>query len=438
MKLVNQLLEHKTKLAVVGLGYVGLPLAEAFSRKMDVIGYDIDGRKIEKYRNNIDPTREIGSEALQKTTIEFTSDPADLKEASFIIVSVPTPVKADHTPDLEPVISASHEVGKYLSAGATVVFESTVYPGVTREICLPILEEQSGLKCGIDFQLGYSPERINPGDKVHRLENTKKIVSGMDQKTLSDIASVYEQIILAGVYRAETIEIAEAAKIMENSQRDINIAFMNEMAMIFHKMDIDTKSVIQAASTKWNFLRFYPGLVGGHCIGIDPYYMTYRTEQFGYHSQIILAGRHVNDDMGRYTAGQIVKFLLQNGIQLQNAKVAVFGITFKENCPDTRNTKVVDIIRELEEYRIHPVVVDPEADAEQTERLYGIPLTPIDQIHDLDVLIVAVGHKEFQLLKPYELASFFSKEANPRALADIKGIYDKRDFATPDWIYWRL
>ena len=358
MGLYEKLVNGEEKLSLVGLGYVGMPIAVAFGRKINVIGYDLNEKKIELYKSGIDPTREVGDDVIKTANVDFTADETRLKEAKFHIVAVPTPVNADHSPDLTPVEGASRTVGRNLTKGSIVVFESTVYPGVTEEICVPIMEKESGLKCGVDFKVGYSPERINPGDKVHRLETIVKIVSGMDEETLDTIAKVYELVVEAGVYRAESIKVAEAAKVIENSQRDINIAFMNELSIIFNKMGIDTKSVLEAAGTKWNFLKFFPGLVGGHCIGVDPYYLTYRAEMMGYHSQIILAGRRINDDMGKYVAENVVKNLIKADIPVKTARVAILGFTFKENCPDTRNTKVIDIVNELREYGIEPVIVD--------------------------------------------------------------------------------
>ena len=424
--LSQNLLIKSAKLALVGLGYVGMPIAVAFSKKINVIGYDFNAKKIDLYKSGIDPTNEVGNEAIAACAVDFTADETKLREASFIIVAVPTPVNDDHTPDLSPVEGATHAVGRNLQKGSIVVYESTVYPGVTEDICVPILEQESGLKCGIDFKVGYSPERINPGDKVHRLETITKIVSGMDEETLDEIARVYELVVEAGVYRAESIKVAEAAKVIENSQRDINIAFMNELSIIFNKMGIDTKSVLAAAGTKWNFLKFTPGLVGGHCIGIDPYYLTYKAEQLGYHSQVILAGRRINDDMGAYVAQQTVKQLIAADKAIKNAKVGILGMTFKENCPDSRNSKVYDIICELREYGIEPIVADPAADSADTMREYGVELTDISEFKNLDCVIVAVGHKEYVALTPENLSAMLNPAPNGRkVLVDVKGIYDK-------------
>lgn len=438
MTIFEELIKGRTKLALVGLGYVGLPIAVAFAKKINVIGFDFNKEKIDQYMNGIDPTNEVGNETIKNTAVEFTSASCKLKEAGFIIVAVPTPVNSDHTPDLSPLESASHFVGQNLKKGTIVVFESTVYPGVTEEICLPIIEKESGLKCGIDWKIGYSPERINPGDKVHRLETITKIVSGMDQETLDVVAKVYELVVEAGVYRAESIKVAEAAKVIENSQRDINIAFMNELSIIFHKMGIDTKSVLKAAETKWNFLPFNPGLVGGHCIGVDPYYLTYSAEKLGYHSQIILSGRRINDDMGKYVVENLVKLLIKNDISVRNARVAVLGFAFKENCPDTRNTKVIDIYRELKEFGVVPIVVDPQADPYETNKLYDLVLSDIDELYDLDVVLVAVKHKEFVNYTLGELASFYNPKHSKKILIDLKGIFDKEDYQETSWEYWRL
>ena len=361
MDLYQALKNRQEKLSLIGLGYVGMPIAVAFSKKVDVIGFDVNAEKVQLYQKGIDPTKEVGDEAIKRCSVDFTNNETKLREARFHIIAVPTPVRDDKTPDLTPVEGASQTLGRNLTKGSIVVYESTVYPGVTEEVCIPILEKASGLKCGKDFKVGYSPERINPGDKVHRLETIVKIVSGMDAETLDTIAKVYELVVDAGVHRAESIKVAEAAKVIENSQRDINIAFMNELSIIFNKMGIDTQAVLKAAGTKWNFLNFFPGLVGGHCIGVDPYYLTYKAEQLGYHSQIILSGRRINDDMGKYVAENIVKQLLRKDISVKNARVAILGFTFKEDCPDTRNTKVIDIVKELRDYGIEPILCDPEA-----------------------------------------------------------------------------
>lgn len=438
MGLYEKLVNGEEKLSLVGLGYVGMPIAVAFGRKINVIGYDLNAQKVEQYKAGYDPTREVGDDVIKQANVEFTADETKLKEAKFHIVAVPTPVNDDHTPDLRPVEGASRTVGRNLVKGSIVVFESTVYPGVTEDICVPIMEKESGLTCGVDFKVGYSPERINPGDKVHRLETIVKIVSGMDEETLDTIAKVYELVVEAGVYRADSIKVAEAAKVIENSQRDINIAFMNELSIIFNKLGIDTKSVLEAAGTKWNFLNFFPGLVGGHCIGVDPYYLTYKAEELGYHSQIILSGRRINDDMGRYVAENVVKNLIKADIAVKTARVAILGFTFKENCPDTRNTKVIDIVKELREYGIEPVIVDETADAQEAERLYGVKLAGREAVKDLDALVIAVAHEEFSHLTKEEIAGFFNQAHEKKVLVDIKGILNRRDYMTEEYMYWRL
>ncbi len=438
MGLYEKLLNGEEQLSLVGLGYVGMPIAVAYAKKIKVVGFDSNEAKIDLYRKGIDPTKEVGDEAIRDTKVQFTANPEELSKCKFHIVAVPTPVHPDHTPDLSPVEGASHTLGKYLTKGSIVVYESTVYPGVTEDICKPILEQESGLKCGVDFKIGYSPERINPGDKVHRLETITKIVSGMDEETLDEVAKVYSLVALAGVYRAQSIKVAEAAKVIENSQRDINIAFMNELSMIFHKMGIDTKSVLEAAGTKWNFLKFFPGLVGGHCIGVDPYYLTYQAERMGYHSQIILSGRRINDDMGAYIANCLVKNLIAADIPVKEAKVAILGFTFKENCPDTRNTKVIDIYHELQEYGITPLVVDPQADAEEANRLYGITFRQLSDIKEMDAVIVAVSHQEFLSWKKEDLDAFFAKNGKTKVLMDLKGMYQMQDYPLPEYSYWRL
>ena len=434
--LYEKLLAKEEKLSLVGLGYVGMPIAVAFAKKVDVVGFDLNKKKIELYKNGIDPTNEVGDDAIKNTTVEFTDDESKLKEAKFHIVAVPTPVNDDHTPDLSPVEGASEILGRNLTKGSIVVFESTVYPGVTEDVCIPILERESGLKCGVDFKIGYSPERINPGDKVHRLETIMKIVSGMDEESLDVIAKVYELVVEAGVHRAESIKVAEAAKVIENSQRDINIAFMNELSIIFNKMGIDTQSVLKAAGTKWNFLNFYPGLVGGHCIGVDPYYLTYKAEMMGYHSQIILSGRRINDDMGKYVAENIVKKLISADKNVKNAKVAILGFTFKENCPDTRNTKIIDIVNELGEYGITPVIADPQADADEAERLYGIKFADIADIKDADAVVLAVAHDCFKELGMDNIDKLYGE--GEKIMIDIKGLLNRKEYENAGYSYWRL
>ena len=458
MNLYEAIKNKKEKISVIGLGYVGLPLAISFAKVADVVGFDISKEKINKYLNGIDVTKEVGDEAVKNTTALLTWEEKYLKGCKFHIVAVPTPINADKTPNLNPIISASKTVGRNLTKGSIVVFESTVFPGVTEEICAPILEEESGLKCGEDFKIGYSPERINPGDKVHRLETIVKVVSGMDEESLDIIAKVYELVVQAGVYRAESIKVAEAAKVIENSQRDINIAFMNELSIIFNKLGIDTKSVLKAASTKWNFLNFTPGLVGGHCIGVDPYYLTYKAEEIGYHSQIILAGRKINDGMGKYVAENTVKLMIKADKPIKGSTVALFGITFKENCPDVRNTKVVDIIRELEEYGINVKVVDPVADKEDLWKSYGIKLCNIEEIQNVDAVIFAVPHNEFNSIKLEDIKKLYNNrwngclgameevaatsdmedENHKYVLIDVKGIFDREEAEDKDYLYWRL
>ena len=439
MNLYEKIKNREEKISLVGLGYVGMPIAISFARKVDVIGFDISAEKVELYKKGIDPTKEVGNDVIKTTTVEFTADENKLKEAKFHIVAVPTPVNADHTPDLKPVESASRTVGRNLVKGSIVVFESTVYPGVTEDICIPILEKESGMKCGEDFKVGYSPERINPGDKVHRLETIVKVVSGLDEESLDIIAKVYELVVDAGVHRAESIKVAEAAKVIENSQRDINIAFMNELSIIFNKMGIDTKAVLKAAGTKWNFLNFFPGLVGGHCIGVDPYYLTYKAEQLGYHSQIILSGRRINDDMGKYVVENLIKNLIKADVPVKDAKVAILGFTFKENCPDTRNTRVIDIVNELKEYGLTPMITDPEADAEEAKHEYGIVFDSIEDIKEMDAVVVAVGHDQFLRFTQEDFNKMFKEGSNEgKVLLDIKGILDRKEYETVGYKYWRL
>ena len=434
--LYEKVVAGEEKLSLVGLGYVGMPIAIAFAKKIKVVGYDLNSHTIELYTAGVDPTREVGNEGVKASTVEFTSDETKLREAKFHIVAVPTPVNDDHTPDLTPVKGASEILGRNLTKGSVVVFESTVYPGVTEDVCVPILERESGLKCGVDFKIGYSPERINPGDKVHRLETIKKIVSGMDEETLDCVAKMYELVVEAGVHRAETIKVAEAAKVIENSQRDINIAFMNELSIIFNRMGIDTLSVLRAAGTKWNFLPFRPGLVGGHCIGVDPYYLTYKAEMMGYHSQVILSGRRINDDMGKYCAENCVKKLIAADKAVRGAKVAILGFTFKENCPDTRNTKVIDIVKELREYGIEPAIADPTADVEEAKKLYGVEFVDMSTIKGMDVVILAVAHTEFAHFTMEQMESFFGE--GKKVLLDLKGLLDRKEYETAGYSYWRL
>lgn len=435
MNLYERILKKEEKISVVGLGYVGVPLAVEFAKYIDVIGFDINKEKVKQYLNGNDVTKEVGNEEMKKTKVKFTHDEKRLTEARFHIIAVPTPTNDDKTPDLRPIIEASKTLGRNLSKGSIVVYESTVYPGVTEDICIPLLEETSGMKCGTDFKVGYSPERINPGDKFHRLQNIKKVVSGIDEYTLEIVAKVYELVINAGVYRAESIKVAEAAKVIENSQRDINIAFVNELSMIFNKMGIDTKAVLEAAGTKWNFLKFSPGLVGGHCIGVDPYYLTHKAEQLGYHSQVILSGRRINDSMGKYVAENTVKKIIEAGKAVKEAKVAILGLTFKEDCPDTRNSKVVDIIKELNEYGINPIIVDPVADKD--ESFYE--LTKLSDVSNVDAIIIAVAHEEFKQLNIEIIDKLFKDESNDKkVIIDVKSILNKKHIEDKKYRYWRL
>ena len=440
MSLYEKLINKEETMSVVGLGYVGMPLAVAFAAKgINVIGFDLNEKKIELYKSGIDPTKEVGNEAIRTTTIRFTPDENELKKAKFHIVAVPTPVNTDHTPDLTPVIGASEIVGRNLTKGSIVVFESTVYPGCTEDVCIPVLEKASGLKCGEDFKIGYSPERINPGDKVHRLENIRKIVSGMDKESAEEIKNIYDIVIEVGTYPVSNIKTAEAVKVVENSQRDINIAFMNELAMVFDRMNIDTNEVVDGMNTKWNALGFRPGLVGGHCIGVDPYYFTYEAEKLGYHSQIILSGRIVNDNMGKYVADAAVKKMVEAGQAPKNSKVVIMGLTFKENCPDIRNSKVEDIIKRLHEYEIKPLVVDPWANKAEALAEYGIELTDMNDVHDADCVIMAVAHKEFKVLGLEGVEKLFRDTDNAnKVFLDVKGLYTVEELEASGMKYWRL
>ena len=422
------------KIVVVGLGYVGLPLAVSFSKKLDVIGFDTNNEKIQLYKNGVDVTNEVGNKELKKATIKFTSNPKDIKDGDFVIVAVPTPIDKHNNPDLSPVITASEIVGKNLKKGATVVYESTVYPGVTEDVCMPVLEKESGFKCGSDFKIAYSPERINPGDSIHKFEKIKKVVSGMDDETLNQVANIYSMVVEAGVYKASSIKVAEAAKVIENSQRDINIAFVNELAKIFNRMGIDTNEVIDAASSKWNFLDFRPGLVGGHCISVDPYYLTYKSEEIGYKPSVILAGRKINDSMGRYVASNIIKMLIDNDIKVKNSKVLIKGITFKENVADIRNSKVVDIINELKEYGVNVIVEDNHVDKKEVKRIYGISI--ISNINDADLVVFAVAHDEYKQYDVNEIRKNFKKGRN--LIFDLKAMFDKNELENNGFIVWRL
>ena len=427
-------------LSLIGLGYVGMPIAVAFANEgVKVIGFDLNRTKIELYKNGKDPTNEVGDDAIKQTSVIFTSDEADLKKAKFHIVAVPTPVNQDHTPDLTPVIGASEIVGRNLTKGSIVVFESTVYPGVTEDVCLPIIERESGLKCGVDFKIGYSPERINPGDKVHRLENIKKIVSGCDAEALEEIKAVYDFVIKVGTYPVSNIKTAEAVKVVENSQRDINIAFMNDLAMVFDRMGIDTNEVVEGMNTKWNALGFCPGLVGGHCIGVDPYYFTYEAEKLGYHSQIILNGRIVNDSMGKFVADAAIKQMIKVGKAPIKSKVVILGLTFKENCPDTRNSKVADVYNSLVEYGVQPVVIDPWASEHDAKHEYNIELKPMEEAKDADCIILAVAHNEFKQLGLHKLSGMFKDILQKeKVLIDVKGLYSVKELNESGLSYWRL
>lgn len=438
--LYDQLIHNQESIGVVGLGYVGMPIAHAFAKKgINVIGFDLNKDKIELYRSGIDPTGEVGDEEIANTKIYFTTEERDLRKAKFIIVAVPTPVNTDHTPDLSPVIGASEIVGRNIVSGAIVVYESTVYPGCTEDVCIPILERESGLRCGEGFKVGYSPERINPGDKVHRLENIHKIVSGIDQDALQIIKAVYDLVIEVGTYSVSNIRTAEAVKVVENSQRDINIAFMNELAMVFDRMGIDTNEVVDGMNTKWNALGFRPGLVGGHCIGVDPYYFTYEAEKLGYHSQIILNGRIVNDSMGAFVADKAVKKMIDAGQAPKKSKVVILGLTFKENCPDTRNSKVNDIIKQLNTYGIEPIVVDPWASENEAMREYGVTLTRLEDVTDVDCIIIAVAHKEFKELSLDTIKAMFRKSPDgEKVLIDVKGIFPVDDLKASRLQWWRM
>ncbi|MBR3376586.1 MAG: nucleotide sugar dehydrogenase [Mogibacterium sp.] len=433
------LISGEKKLALVGLGYVGMPIAVEFAKHINVIGFDINKARIEEYKNGIDSTKEVG-EAIKNTTVEFTADPKKLGDASFLIVAVPTPVKDDNSPDLGPVMGASKTIGQNLKKGSIVVFESTVYPGVTEDVCVPIIEKESGLKCGEEWKIGYSPERINPGDRVHTLTNIKKVVSGMDEESAREIKKVYDIVIKAGTFPVSTIKTAEAVKVVENSQRDINIAFMNEIAMICDKMGIDTDEVLAGMNTKWNALGFKPGLVGGHCIGVDPYYLTNAAEKLGYHSQIILNGRKVNDSMGAFVADAAIKEMIEAGMAPKKAIVLILGITFKENCPDTRNSKVVDIISRLKEFDIEPIVTDDWADPIVAKHEYGVDLVPFESIPKADCVIVAVGHNEYRSMSTMQLKGLFKEELpdEEKVLIDVKSLYRMDELKASGMRFWRM
>ncbi|MDX8380864.1 MAG: nucleotide sugar dehydrogenase [Ghiorsea sp.] len=428
-------MNNKT-VAVVGLGYVGLPLALAFGRVVPTIGFEIAQIKVDAYIKGYDPTGEMDTELFVRAAkLKCTTNSKELGQADYVIVAVPTPVDSAHQPNLTPVIKATVTVGKNLKQGAIVVFESTVYPGVTEDVCVPILEHESGLKCGQDFHVGYSPERVNPGDKVHRLETIVKVVSGQDANTLEKIAKLYEKIIEAGVYRAPTIKVAEAAKVIENTQRDLNIALMNELAVIFNKMDIDTQDVLDAAGSKWNFLPFRPGLVGGHCIGVDPYYLTYKAEMMGYQPDVILSGRQINDGMGRFIAGKTIKKMIEADCKIKDAQVLVLGLTFKENCEDLRNSRVIDVVQELESFGVNVSVFDPVANAESAKEFYGISLIELEQVAIVDAVVAAVPHDAIVSLQPSELAKK-TKQGTP--FIDIKSAFNRIDLMDAGFEVWRL
>lgn len=441
MRLAGRIGRGEETLAVVGLGYVGMPIAVEFAKKgVRVLGYDLNPDKIALYKAGIDPTDEVGDKEIRETNMEFTSDEKRLIEAKFFIVAVPTPVSNDHVPDLSPVIGASRIIGRNLAQDSIVVYESTVYPGVTEDVCIPILEKESGLKCGVGFKVGYSPERINPGDKEHRLKNICKIVSGMDEGSLRDIKDVYDIVIEAGTYPVSNIKTAEAIKVAENSQRDINIAFMNELAMVFDKMGIDTNEVVDGMNTKWNALGFRPGLVGGHCIGVDPYYFTYEAEKLGYHSQIILNGRIVNDSMGKFIADAAIKKMIEAGQAPQKSRVFILGLTFKENCSDIRNSKVYDIIKRLAEYGIEPIIADSWADKKEAKAVYNVDVVSLQDIMDANCLIAAVAHNDIKGLSLRRIEEMFEKGKNGKknVLIDVKGMFDLKEIVTSDLLYWRL
>ena len=427
-------LSGKEKIAVVGLGYVGLPLAVLLAEKFRVVGFDINSERIGELKEGFDRTGELESEKLKSIQIEYTDSPDKLSECRLVIVTVPTPIDEYKIPDLIPVKRASETVGRFMKAETVVVYESTVYPGVTEEICVPILEKESGLKYMEEFKVGYSPERVNPGDKRHTIDRIVKVVSGCDRETLELLSSIYGSVIKAGIHKAPDIKTAEAAKVIENTQRDLNIALMNELALIFHKMGIDTRDVLEAAGTKWNFLKFEPGLVGGHCIGVDPYYLTFKAQELGYHPEVILAGRRINDYMGKFVAESTVKQMIKEGKQILNSKVLILGFTFKENIRDVRNTRVIDIYRELESYGIKPHVYDPHAIPEEVKEEYGIELLKSpEEMAPYDAVVVAVKHEEFRKLTP----EFFKKISVSKPIViDVKGIYNREEFK--EVVLWRL
>ena len=439
MHLYKKLKDKDEKLSVIGLGYVGAPLAVAFSKKVDTIGFDVDAKKIQTYKNGHDPTKEVGDAEIRNCTVDFTSDEARLKEAKFHIIAVPTPILSDNAPDLAYVIAASKTLGRNLTKGSIAVYESTVYPGVTEDICIPILEKESGLGCGTDFNVGYSPERINPGDKVNRLETITKIVAGMDEESLDQISKVYELIIHAGIHKTSSIKTAEAVKVVENSQRDVNIAFMNELAMVFDKMGIDTHEALAAMNTKWNALGFYPGLVGGHCISVDPHYFIYAAEKVGHHSQLILSSRRINEDMSVFVINMIIKQLILANKVVKKSRVAILGITYKENCPDIRNSKALKLIEQLGVYGITPLVSDPQASEKEVKQESGIDLVPACSLRDLDCVVFAIAHDEYKNMPLKKIAAMFGNYPNDeKVIIDINAALDRDEILQEGYRFWRL
>ena len=432
----DSLINRGNKIAVIGLGYVGLPLAVHLAAYFDVVGFDQNAERIQELQSGFDRTLEVSDSQLAKTKLDYTNKPEKLADCRFMIVAVPTPIDEFRIPDLAPLRGASKTVGTHLQKGSCVVYESTVYPGATEEVCVPILEAESGLKLGQDFSVGYSPERINPGDKVHTLDKIMKIVSGSDQSTCDLLAKVYGKVVKVGIHKAGSIKVAEAAKIIENTQRDLNIALMNELAKIFDICGIDTQEVLEAAGTKWNFLPFSPGLVGGHCIGVDPYYLTFKAEALGYHPEMILAGRRINDGMGKHVAERAVKMLIGTGRRVRGARVVILGITFKEDVPDLRNTKVIDIIRELKDYGVDVLINDPLADPTEARQYYGVELQPLDTIKDADAIILAVMHKAYREMGLEGISRLFSH--NPAPFIDVKGCFSSQDVQKLGLKYWRL
>jgi len=436
--LYEKLQSQEEKLAVIGLGYVGLPLAVAFSKEVDTIGFDVHKEKIQIYQQGCDPTREVGDAAICNCSVDFTFDETRLREAKFHIVTVPTPISDDHTPDLHFLIGATKTIGRNLTKGSIVVYESTVYPGVTEDICIPVLEAESGLRCGVDFKVGYSPERINPGDTINRLETIVKVVSGVDAESLEEIAKVYELVIEAGIHRVNSIKVAEATKVVENAQWDVNIAFMNELAMVFDKMGVDTTEVLEAMNTKWNALGFYPGLVGGHCIGIDPYYFIYEAEKVGHHSELISSGRRINEEMCEFAGDAIIKQMALANKTLKQSNVAILGLTFKENCPDIRNSKIMDIILHLREYGIEPLVVDPEANARDAKQEYDLELVSLEDLHGLDCIIFGVAHDKFREISIEKMEEMFGEHPNhEKVLIDVRGMLNRAEIERQGYRYWR-